>query len=866
MSTRAGARTAHSSRSVRSQFNPSESCTYGGYSVDVTGGRTHSRPRGFQPSEVRKSDQMVGATSSIEAGEVSHQISLSHQNDNSQTSATLTIQGFLDSKPLRRDSDMPLTAPHRAPNFKKDTFNLQCKATSPSALNESSSVQILTDEQKPSCWARGIGSGSSCPRSSTAKSEWGSGLQQVDKDLSWNRPESDVETHLQSQWRADFGKLPKYHFPGGRKQAAANLQSSFEKQNAYFSPRDDATKPATQYTSVALPATLRGGGYAYVPPHLRPKVKNLRSGTPPSRHMNQRAQVETSESPRMLTQMGASVSSDLRPSKSREANEHKCSMAAEPEVDILTSDKPSPPTLQPQASSSVSQHQPDTLTVGHPRPHAPKSTPATSLARCGHPKTAFAPHHRAQKPMNSHVANEPSNDRREDDSKPIATKSVAEPHNLGSGLDISKALKDITNRDQTETSNHEPDDKQAHSLKGFPNDLTRGRTASNKKAKRSQWKDPHYETQLVDYNGDMVPAPIGDEWHVRDKYDNAEERLAVLQEYAEDQAIYCEQLTPAIDINSPSFLAGHTVPDDVRVEESEPDETQSAALPPNAVDGRLRKAYKTADDAIKEYAERLEKSSISEDHTKAPMTKEQKRDLRRALLESERNFVPTPNPHTPVANIYLRPVEPNDVRQITDIWNHYVRTSAAVPIVEPDEQLFWRTSITEAYDEKLPFIVAILMGHKASRNQHEVRRLKQEHIVGFARATDFGYSTNAYRYTVELDVYVQDGHLRKGIGKTLFDRMMGALATGYSLKEGAPFLCADGLDRWIGGGHRIVKTILVNVLHHDGDEDLAWKKSWLESEEFQQSGFVPKIAYKLGKPVNLCQFYYETLQNITPIM
>ena len=92
-----------------------------------------------------------------------------------------------------------------------------------------------------------------------------------------------------------------------------------------------------------------------------------------------------------------------------------------------------------------------------------------------------------------------------------------------------------------------------------------------------------------------------------------------------------------------------------------------------------------------------------------------------------------------------------------------------------------------------------------------------------------------------------DSSIYIGIGKTMLDRILAATVQEYHLKEGSKFISPD-YKFWTGACFRPVKTLLFNILHHEGDENLEWKKKWIESYEFISIGMVPNIGYKFGKP------------------
>ncbi|MDI1487816.1 MAG: nucleolar DEAD-box protein required for synthesis of 60S ribosomal subunit [Ramalina farinacea] len=347
----------------------------------------------------------------------------------------------------------------------------------------------------------------------------------------------------------------------------------------------------------------------------------------------------------------------------------------------------------------------------------------------------------------------------------------------------------------------------------------------------------------ANWEGAWLDPPIGNDWNMRPQHP-VEERKASTHAFAEQQAVDPEAAVPVVNIHSPSFLSGMPVLDDEGVHELNLNETRPRLKArPN---GHASKSSKTAEDRIKEHAVRVANVEIVQP---TAMTVEEKREIRRMIIKEHRNRPSPPNFHAPVANIYLRPVETKDAGPITELWNHFVANTTDVPTLDPDETVFWHNEIKRVIEDREPFLVAIIKGDNSSRSFREARRLKQEHVVGFARATDYGASGTVFRYTVELEVFVKDGHMRKGVGTCLFDRMMNALSPRYDAKNGVPLICTpkEGETSWRAGSWRSVKTILINLLGQENEEAVAWKKQWLEKEDFHQCGYAPNIGYKLGK-------------------
>lgn len=159
-----------------------------------------------------------------------------------------------------------------------------------------------------------------------------------------------------------------------------------------------------------------------------------------------------------------------------------------------------------------------------------------------------------------------------------------------------------------------------------------------------------------------------------------------------------------------------------------------------------------------------------------------------------------------------------------------------------------RSRLQEAEDERNPFVVAIHMGEKSCRSQGDIIRRKQENVVGFAAAADYGSKQTVYHSSVEIDLMVHQDFHHLGIGRTLMDRILAALSPDHELLDCAPFLYNNNLHLWIGGGSRQAKAIMVNVLYFNGKEDdVTWRQQWLSKYGFERTGTVPNVGFKQGK-------------------
>lgn len=116
-----------------------------------------------------------------------------------------------------------------------------------------------------------------------------------------------------------------------------------------------------------------------------------------------------------------------------------------------------------------------------------------------------------------------------------------------------------------------------------------------------------------------------------------------------------------------------------------------------------------------------------------------------------------------------RQAEASDALAIAEIYNHYVRQSVITFEEEPvtAEEIIQR--ITHVRSLPLPWLIA----------EHNGR------LIGYAYATPWKHRS-AYRFSVEITVYVAPEHARRGIGSLLYTRLI-------------PMLQAQGIHAVIGG-------------------------------------------------------------------
>ena len=660
-----------------------------------------------------------------------------------------------------KKQDAPPITPTTPTSKPNDTSSRSSRTNaiveSPTSSGDSATVQIITDdgEKKPSFWFRATGSvpGTQEP----IRPSWRNSQPTIDKNPVWDQPEAETNV-INDPWaarrsRTGLGKMPAYQIPSKRNKTNGTTTDSFERQKPYVT----SAKTSSKVASAPKPVPANRNHSQQYP--ISEEGEVLKE----DEHVNQ---VSTSIKDAHAVSAEQSVPANpnavpphlrLQP-KSVNANVSSQLKLKEPEVD---NEIRSEVDKSPLANANTARNAPDVIALradfSYPQTPVIARKSETSLdmkqsMNEDEPKSALPPHMR---PMKAVAVKDTGMFSQGDEAKPLS-----EPSHLGSGIaNVAEALSVAT-----------PEHSGTAATKGKsrairkPSKVTSHNGSSSKKSKRPDFPVTEYEPQLADWSGKWMAAPVGEEWDMREKYHNVDERRAALQAYAEDHAVNPDESIPAVDVNSPSFRAGKAVLDDEGIDELDLNQPDGPRFDPRTSSGTIEKANKTTAELMKGFTPKVRVSEPDPFDTYGirSMSKEQIRQRRQELLDQRKNFVYPPNPYEPKANIYLRPAETKDVRQITDIWNHYIRTSAAVPLLEPDETAVWHDAIVEGVDEKEPFIVAVLLGDNATRDFGKIRRLKQEHIVGFARAVDLGTRRSMYRNTLELELYVQDGHQHTG--------------------------------------------------------------------------------------------------------
>jgi L-amino acid N-acyltransferase YncA len=109
----------------------------------------------------------------------------------------------------------------------------------------------------------------------------------------------------------------------------------------------------------------------------------------------------------------------------------------------------------------------------------------------------------------------------------------------------------------------------------------------------------------------------------------------------------------------------------------------------------------------------------------------------------------------------IRPAEPGDSVRIAEIYNHYIATSHATFELDPIETFEMENRVRETLDGGSPFYVSE----------------ENELILGYAYGRQFR-PRPAYRHSIEVSVYVKQGHEQKRIATRLYENILPVIERG----------------------------------------------------------------------------------------
>ncbi|KAI2480052.1 hypothetical protein Ptr902_08233 [Pyrenophora tritici-repentis] len=212
----------------------------------------------------------------------------------------------------------------------------------------------------------------------------------------------------------------------------------------------------------------------------------------------------------------------------------------------------------------------------------------------------------------------------------------------------------------------------------------------------------------------------------------------------------------------------------------------------------------------------------------------------------------------PEANIYIRPVQPGDVRGIAEIYNWYIDNTIHAVEFDGRTEAQMAQRISDITTAGLPYLVAIDRGNRSRLTNEYVN----ERIVGFVKLEDYCGQSTLFRYTFDMELFVHPGFVKKGIAKCLMDRILEMVDTSYNARGGYQYI--NNFDYLKNGPSRVIKTILLNVHHKNGGESMetGWQSKFLSAFKFSRSGRLPKVGYKNDKVIDVSIFAHHTREDI----
>lgn len=197
-------------------------------------------------------------------------------------------------------------------------------------------------------------------------------------------------------------------------------------------------------------------------------------------------------------------------------------------------------------------------------------------------------------------------------------------------------------------------------------------------------------------------------------------------------------------------------------------------------------------------------------------------------------------------NLYVRPALVRDVFQITEIYNWHLRNSYFGSESQPRTVEFMRGLINTAEDSQLPFLVAVGKGRQIYQQEEAVTPLRREEVVGFAYGADYDDQNGVFGRTSKIQILVRNQCFRMGVGSCLLDRLTFLLDPMYTPRGGYDW--NEKGDRWQKGGSRPMNNALWHVpceTHNEDEQGIV--RGWLRNFGYHPVAEIPYIGVKLDK-------------------
>ncbi|RAL59476.1 hypothetical protein DID88_006591 [Monilinia fructigena] len=231
---------------------------------------------------------------------------------------------------------------------------------------------------------------------------------------------------------------------------------------------------------------------------------------------------------------------------------------------------------------------------------------------------------------------------------------------------------------------------------------------------------------------------------------------------------------------------------------------------------------------------------------------------------------PEPNPFTPKIDIYLRPATETDVKQILQIYNHYIAESYIPEDQEPltESDIMFIIAVTK--QQKLPFVVAVKgrVPTKSTNPKIKTKVPQYENVIGFGytemRGCGIaGKSTGRSRYTHNMHFYVHQDYTRKGVGSCVLDRLLKVSSRAWSGHDGYDWLNPNHDPAYEHGcGARCHQMLIEVPVLKKNDPNYEWmkiflRKFWFMDEFKLRSVGRTSVAQHAGEWLDVVHFQKE---------
>lgn len=265
-----------------------------------------------------------------------------------------------------------------------------------------------------------------------------------------------------------------------------------------------------------------------------------------------------------------------------------------------------------------------------------------------------------------------------------------------------------------------------------------------------------------------------------------------------------------------SFLKAYEHPPETGIDPKEEDEDERIAREFDLGSNRHADNRKRKERAKKE-AQRQRKEEAKQRFNKE-FGKVSKADMKR----SKENQI------KPGIKLYIRSARPEDVARILEIYNYYIDFSVCTPDTEHRTPAEMQKRLKRIQGNMMPFLVACERGAKVSsrkKNNSGEDIVLPDKIVGFALADDYNDAQGMYRFTAELEFFVDSAYYMKGVAKCLLDKMTSLLDPLYPPKGGYDVV---GVDMEGSIAIRRISQIVVNMPYDkDKPQRMEWLAKWL---------------------------------------